>query len=261
MDKTVIVTMLDHDEASAKSLYETVSRYAKTVKGFLWVDDLDKMAWREIGREIVEPGVACWVVSGKPGQFARSETRFGLAMCAIALQARRGAGFPILLVPDGELDPETLPTPLRGAEIVPPAQLGAKVAARSNMPVPRIARDYTLNVIGMPGIGLWLEVGPAPDGEPWTGAMLGVAGTEADIDFHGVGVSGQLPEKTTLEYPMQGLKLDLDGREYTAWAVQNTLPPGHSYFARITGRPDSVVFGELGEDMDSEETDVYRLEL
>jgi hypothetical protein len=52
-----------------------------------------------------------------------------------------------------------------------------------------------------------------------------------------------LPAKTVLNYPMEGLKLEVGGNEYTAWAAQNELDAETSYFVKVEGFPESIVFG------------------
>jgi hypothetical protein len=42
---------------------------------------------------------------------------------------------------------------------------------------------------------------------------------------------------------MKGLKLTLGEKEYTAWAVQNSIDGNHSYYVRVQGILESVVFG------------------
>lgn len=71
-------------------------------------------------------------------------------------------------------------------------------------------------------------------------------------------IRSRLPQTAVLEYPMQGLKLTLGDREYTAWAVQNRIDPEASYFVKFSGEPDAVIFGPLGE---GDDADVFVLDL
>jgi hypothetical protein len=86
--------------------------------------------------------------------------------------------------------------------------------------------------------------------------MFGVAGGE--ITAHGVGPKGTIPERTTLEYPMQGMKLQMSDTEYTAWAVKNKLTSADSYFLSIKNNPGSIIFGPMTE---NESADVFSLRL
>jgi hypothetical protein len=41
---------------------------------------------------------------------------------------------------------------------------------------------------------------------------------------------------------MEGLKLEMGGKEYTAWAAQNELDSETSYFIKVEGSPESIIF-------------------
>ena len=114
------------------------------------------------------------------------------------------------------------------------------MVAKANTPIQKIDTEYRINIHAHPHFGVWFEIGPISDNN-WDGALLGVCG--AEIDSHGVGNAEKLPEKTILEYQMKGLKLTLGEKEYTAWAVKNTIDGSHSYYVRIQGIPESIVFG------------------
>ena len=192
--------------------------------------------------------VALWIILGKADQYEIPTILQGLSMLALSVQHRRGVGFPILLVSTkGDIDATRLPTPLKGAEILPAALagLGPKIVVLANKPVPSVPTGYRLNIHAIHGIGLWFEVGPAEGGLDWPGAMFGVHG--AEIDFHGVGPADGVPEKAVLEYPIQGMKVLLGEDEFVAWAVQNHLSGGSSYYVRLKGTPDKIIFSALSE--------------
>jgi hypothetical protein len=172
--------------------------------------------------------------------------------------AEKGQGFPLIFAPiadvPADFDPPTL---LKGAEVIPlsSASLGVKAVSFANTPMKKIETDYHLNVHGLPGIGLWLEAGPGASFE-WQGAMFGVHGGE--IDFHGVGPANGVPERAVLEYAQKGLKVQLGGDEFVAWAVQNRLDPGTSYYVRVQGTPDKLLFGPYAQ---TEEAEVHVVKL
>jgi len=256
MKKSAFITALEKDETQAKTLFQTVQRYGLETGGHFWVDDLEEMAWSAVTPELLKPENSLWVISGSEESFRKPSYRFGLSLLALMLLDRRGYGFPILVVPQsGTITADDLPTPLKGADIVPPASLGAKVAAKANIPIKSIHADYTLRLYPIPKLGLWFEVGPA-QGHSWSGALFGVAGGE--ITAQGVGPSGKLPEKAVLEYPMQGLKIQSGETEFTAWAVKNTLEEGQSHYVRVKGEPEAIMFGELPE---GDDADVYRMQV
>lgn len=250
MAKNVFISILEKDEAKGKGLFTTVTRYGLSVNGHFWSDNLEKMEWAGPIPEMEKKEVGVWLIKGSKASYENPDIRFGLSLLAAAVQARRGHGFPILLIcDDGDLVVNSLPTSLRGADVVDEAKLGAKLAAKANMPIKKIAPEYRFDLYPLPSLGLWVEVGPAP-GHAWKGALLGVNGGE--IAAHGVGPAGQLPEKCVLNYPMQGLKLDLGGNEYFGWAVKNELSEGESYYVKVTGTPDSFLLGEFPEGDDAE---------
>jgi hypothetical protein len=107
---------------------------------------------------------------------------------------------------------------------------------------------YTLDMVGNEQLGQWLQVQPTGDG--WPGVIFGVDAGE--IVFQAVGPAGQLPEKATLNYAMQGLKLELGGVEYTAWAAQNEVTAESAYFVKVNGTPKTLLFGPYAEDSEAE---------
>jgi len=57
---------------------------------------------------------------------------------------------------------------------------------------------------------------------------------------------------------MKGLKLDLGEKEYIAWAAQNELNPETSYFIKVDGFPESILFGPYSTE---EAADVFVIDL
>ncbi len=251
--KRVWITALDKEQEEVQKLMLLLKKYGLGAEGHFWVDDLPRMAWDSALEMLLPKDVALWIVMGKAGRFATPTIRQGLSLLALSVQHRRGVGFPMLLVPtEGQLDATKLPTPFKGADILPSslAGFGPKVVALVNRPVPSIGAGYRLNIHALHGIGLWFEVGPAKDGLEWPGAMFGVRG--AEIDFHGVGPADGIPERTVLEYALKGMKLRLGDDEFNAWAAQNRLPGDSSYYVRVQGTPEKIVFGPFAEGDEAE---------
>ncbi len=249
--KKIWITALDRDFEAVQKLMTTLKSYGLDAGGHFWVDDIKRMSWTAPLEELQAKETALWIIMGLPDQFKASTIRFGLSMIAVSIQFRKGVGFPIMVLTEGELPADSLPTPLKGAEIhllTGPA-LGATVTARASMPVKGIETGYHFNVHGLPDIGLWFEIGPA-GALDWQGALFGVHG--AEIDFHGVGQAGGIPERAVLEYPVKGMKIKLGDREFTAWAVQNRLDGASSYYIRVQGEPDTIIFGPYTGDDEAE---------
>jgi hypothetical protein len=256
--KKIWITSLPKDEKQIGPIMGLAKQYGLEVQGHFWVDDLKKMAWLAPKDNLVDPETSLWVIVGSQKDIGADTVCTGVALLALAVQAKKGNGFPILWVnTEGEIDLEKLPTPLRGIEIIDASSpsLGAKLVARANTPPQKITLEYRLDLHANPGLGLWVEIGPAK-GLEWTGALLGVQ--DGEIGSQGVGNAGKLPEKAVLEYPVKGLKLQLQDKEYTAWAVQNKLDEQSSYFVRVDGTPKSILFGAYSQD---EEADFYIIDL
>jgi hypothetical protein len=254
MTKSIWATILEKDEAKGKALFEAIHRYGLNVNGHFWVDDLEKMQWAGAFSEISRPETAVWVIRGTQASFADENRRYGLSMLAAMVQASKGHGFPIVLLCDGgAVAPDTLPTPLKGAVVLADdASLMPKLVAKANTPVPAVAVQYHLDIHPLPGLGQWFEVGPAK-GHSWAGAIFGTGGAGgAEVDAHGVGPRGSVPEKAVLEYPMKGVKFAMGESAFDAWAVKNALDEGSSYYLRVKGYPKAVAFGALPEGDEAE---------
>ncbi|RJR33223.1 MAG: hypothetical protein C4576_28435 [Desulfobacteraceae bacterium] len=256
--KKIWITSLVRDEKLVVGLMGTARKYGLDANGHFWLDDLKNMAWQPPGENILDPNTGLWVILGSEKEIQASSVRYGLSMLTLTVQAKKGYGFHILWIcTQGALKTETLPAPLRSAEIIMAADaaIGAKMVARANTPAPRVDLEYRLDIHANPGYGVWLELGPGK-GREWKGSLLGVH--EGDIDAHGVGEAGKLPQKSILEYPVKGMKLSLGGREFVAWAVQNRLEETLSYYARVKGVPKSFLFGQYAQD---EQAEVHVFEL
>ncbi|MFH1139994.1 MAG: hypothetical protein V1816_28265 [Pseudomonadota bacterium] len=254
MKKTAWITVLEKDknQEAAQKLYRTVQTYGLAPAGHFWQDNLEQMAWAAARDDLLKPETGLWIILGAAEAFKTETIGYGLAMLALGVQAQKSHGFPLLIaLTAGRLDPGELPTPLKGADIVPAAgaSLGAKIAAKANIPPKKIDAEYRLDVFGIQGLGQWFEVGPAA-GHSWNGVMFGV--DIGEINAQGVGPAHKLPEKSTLEYPMKGLKLQLGATEFTANAVRNKLAETDSYYLRVAGNPGSILFGPLAQDEEGE---------
>ncbi|UCE56506.1 MAG: hypothetical protein JSV31_13990 [Desulfobacterales bacterium] len=241
--KTMWVTSLGSSHDPIKKLMSQMKTYGLEVQGHFWKDDLEKMAWMAARDNLMDAKISMWAILGSNDELLAADTLYGLSLLAITAQAQRGLHFPIIILQtEGELiSSEQLSTPLKGAEMmsVSDAGLGAKLVAKVHKPPKSVSSEYHMDIYGNEQIGQWFEV--RPENSNWPGVMFGVAG--AEIAFHAVGPSGSLPAKTVLNYPMEGLKLEMGGKEYTAWAARNELNADTSYFVKVEGSPESIIFG------------------
>lgn len=259
MSKSVWISMIKNDEASAQAVYKMVSAYGLGVSGHFWKDDLENLAWSGATDEIAANATGLWLIVGDAADFTPSVIQ-GLSLLALAVRTQKAGQIPMMIMTDAPAAlTEKLPVPLAGAGVFAadnPA-LGAKITAKANLPVKPLASEYRLHVYTPPQVGLWLEAGPA-DGA-WDGAIFGAGGSGAAIEAMGIGPAGQIPQTSTLEYPVRDMSLALGDREFTAWAARNTVSAAESVYVRVKGPPDALLFGPFDPEADA--LDVYKLSL
>ncbi|MDA8142344.1 MAG: hypothetical protein M0036_27165, partial [Desulfobacteraceae bacterium] len=215
-------------------------------------------AWLWPKEEICKPQCAFWVILGSREALLKPETRFGLSLLAFCVHAKRGLGFPIVVLQTegASLAAAELPTALQRALILPAGDAGtpAKLVAKAHAKAADLPSAYYLDMVGNPHFGQWFEIRPAAG--TWPGVIFGV--DEGEISFQAVGPSGELPKTSTLNYPMQGLKIEVDGKNFSAWAVRNEVGNGSSYYVKVSGAPANLLFGAFSEESEAE---MYRVAL
>lgn len=257
MRKSVWITMIKKDEARAQAIYKTVSEYGLGVEGHFWRDDLENMEWSGAIPEIAKNQTGLWMIVGDTGDFTDSIVQ-GLSLLSLAVTAQKGGRIPVMILADNpETVTEKLPLPLAGAQVFEPENpaLGAKMTAKANLPPKTVESEYRLNVHALPKVGLWLEAGPTAG--DWAGVLFGAQA--ATIDAMGIGPAGEIPERSTLEYPLRDMKLTAGDREFTAWAANNTISSKESVYVRIKENPAAFLFGPF--DAETQELVAYTLPL
>ncbi len=252
---SVLLTLLDRDEPLARSLGGEISRLGADVQAHFWNDRPDAQVLSQVMQEVCSPGLGAWVVAGSRASFT-PQAMAALSLCVIAARHARlqldRPDLPVVFSPSG-VEKLDLPTPLAGAQVVLRG-LGAKVIAAAHTSRRSAPAPYRLNVLALHGLGLWLEAGPA--GDPWEGALMGTRGCSPD--HHGVGQAGVIPQRCTLRHPVRGMKLQASSGEFTAWGTGNTLTAAESYFVRLDGLPEALLFGPFPGD---DAPDLYVLDL
>jgi len=252
MMKKIWITSLPKDEEKVQRLMAILKPYGMGIDGHFWMDDLKNMTWSNATESIMHKDVALWIIIADKASLEKNTIRKGLSMLAMIVQHGKGSGFHILVLGDDKnITAKDLPVLLKSADIISLTSptLGAKVVALANMPVPRVDTGYRLTIHPVAGIGHWFEVGPS-SGLQWNGVMFGV--TNAEITFHGVGPTDGIPERAVLEYAMKGIQIKLGDEEFTAWAVQNLIDDKSSYYIRVDGVPDKILFGPYTSENDAE---------
>ncbi len=256
--KAIWLSSMEKDEATVQKMMAQFKKYGLQLQGHFWQNDNAKMAWLGAREELVGDPVGMWVILAGREALENPDLRYGLSMLALTVQARKGVAFPtVILQADGApITSDELPTPLKRAIVLPADDPGtpAKVVAKVHAKMPDLPAAYYLDMVGNEQLGQWLEV--RPTGDAWPGVIFGVDGGE--IVFQAVGAPGQLPKKATLNYAMQGLKLEMGGTEFTAWAAQNEVSANNAYYVKVNGCPKSLLFGPYAEDTEAE---LYRVHL
>jgi len=256
--KKIWVTSLGSSQEPVNQLISQMKTYGVEVQGHFWKDDLKKMAWMAAREDLLDTNISMWGILGSDKELLAPDALYGLSLLAITVQAQRGLHFPIMILQTGGelVSSEQLSTPLKGADVlsVSGGSIGAKLVAKVHATSKPLSADYRLDIYGNEQIGQWFEVQPVQSS--WPGVMFGVTG--AELTFHAVGPTGSLPKKTVLNYPMQGLKLEMGDKKYTAWATQNELNAETSYFVKVEGCTESILFGPFSTE---KEVDVFVVRL
>lgn len=259
--KKVWVTWMPAEETAytPQHIVGLLGKYGLEVAGSKWVDDLQRMAWLDLETTLLDPSKAdLWLIASDDTSLQKSSNRYALSLITAAVQEERGERFPILsLGLETALNSATMPTFLRSVPCLHATDQGwpAKVVAAAFTPPKGAFFDFRFGVRAHPLFGQWFEVGPRT--EQWRGAMFGVTG-DGTITHHAVGPKTQVPERTILEYQIQGMQVQIGTTTFTAWSVQNILGPEDSYYVRVEGSPQKIIVGgHAGED----QAEVFILEL
>lgn len=240
--KKLFITMLEDDSALGGTIAREAAKYGVETCGVTWREEPGKPVWGDVAAMILKEGCDGWLLAGKGEVWnADAARRAHISLAAVKAANLMGDAFSFFSMIEPE--PAALPTPFTGAAAVTAAKLGVRLAAKLGLGK-RDAPDYFLDVHPLPmGDGVVVELG-APKGGEWAGALLATAGA-GEISHHTVGPRGTVPERGIVEYAMKGVKLESGGRDYTGWALANKLDDGTSYFVRITGETEGLLFGPL----------------
>jgi len=251
--KTVWISALSKNQPRVAAVSEHLKRYGLQAKGHFWTDEPDKLAWRTALASMLEARADLWLILADNTEMAKTSVRYGLSLLSTALQASRGPGFPIMILWDAPPS-VALPPILQAATALEEAapSWAAKIVAKANIAGKAPVLDYRFEVGGDERLGQWFEIGPRTGN--WDGVVFGVTGADVEINFQAVGPQGGLPEKTVIEFAQQGLTLQVGEREFSAWAVRNNVDSANSYYARVKGRPEAILFMPYADESECEAT-------
>lgn len=246
-EKCAWIINLGQDDAPAQAAAAQLAAYGLAPKGQKWPKG-EENAWMASAQEAAHQNAAVVVLVGPAAELTDPTVRGELALFRLALQTHRRAPVNgLALLSDAQASAPASPRIgilddwLGSAD----ARWPARAVARAHAPVAP-AWPIRLGLHAQERLGAWLEVHPLP-GQASPGACVGVSGPGAAINFHAVGPAGALPERSTNEYELQGLKFNIGELAFEAWALQNSIADDHSYFVRIEGLPDHLAIGALPE--------------
>lgn len=242
------------EDGRLQGLIAALGKAGLAVDGTPWNRDLAQVGWLDTAQRLADGASAdLWLIAGDLVDFQERSVRYGLSLAQAAMQSKRAQPLPTVAAAlDGAPQPDLLPALLQHAQRLSPpwSGWGAQiVAAALRGARPTAGAGLRLNVIAHPSLGQWFEIGP-PAGTRWQGALFGI--DEGEITHQGVGPSGVLPERCTLEYPSQGIRAQALGRAFDCWAIRNALDEGQSHFVRVIGAPSHLLLGELPEGDEAE---------
>lgn len=221
-----------------------LGQYGLETAGNMWVDDLDRMAWHGLSTTLLDTSQAdLWLLAADAKSLATPSNRYALSLLAATIREGRGEAFPIICLGlEGAPDPATLPTLTRTFQCLTATEQNwpARVVSLAFSPQAVGQLDCRFGIRAEPLLGQWFEVGPRD--EDWAGVMFGVT-EEGTITHQAVGPKGQLPERTVLEYPIEGMQAQVGDSTFTAWSVQNRVSPEDSYYVKVDGYPARLIIG------------------
>lgn len=244
--KKVWVTWLPgkEDENELQTTIKELQMVGLEVSGAPWVDELEKSGWTELADILsADDSPDLWLVAGRESDFNLVRNRYALSLMSASLAQTN----PLLKVFTRTIDQSTtvaLPDLCSNWQSLEGPGWNAKVVAAAYTSASTLfTLDCHISVIAHSAIGQWFEIGPKTDDEPWSGAMFGVSGEGAEIGFQAVGDRGQLPEKSVNEFASKGIEAEIGEDQYIACSLQNNITSTQSYYVKVQGVPNKIMFG------------------
>lgn len=253
IQKNIVLTSLENNETLIRSIGQQIADNALNVIATTWQDSSDCIGLTI--KELLSSNAALWIILGDNKTFENPQTRAAISLIYLAvLQQRDYKILPILFSPNQDEQSFTPPNIFRSAEIQNATNICKnKVAAKAfilaskshnEQFLQQSENNYRFNVICPTGLGLWLEIGSTK--HSWKGILLGTCGNDSEPVAHGVGVKSVIPQKSTLNYPVKGMQLEMSSqKKFIAWGCQNELTPDVSYFVKLSNIPTDVIFSEF----------------
>jgi len=253
--KKILLTLFDEKSQNVgANIISQLKKYGLDVNAHLYIDDTKNLSFIHIKNELLSSDISLWAIVFDEKIYEPSVC-YAFSLLSIYCQTTINCPVVLLYKDNTSILFDKFTTSLSLIDKIPLLpNFGSKIVAKIYKNKPS-AIDYRLNFWGNEQIGQWLEIGPT--NVEWNGAMFGI--NKGRILFQAVGKKGGLPEKSILNYPLQDMRFTIGKIEFTGWALQNVIRPDCSYYIKIDGFPDLMVFGPFsGSD---ENVDAYSIEL
>lgn len=257
MQKILFTSLQTSRDEAEQLAYPLFKNYGMDIDIHSWKTFPEEFAWAEVLEIITSGKYGMWVPILSRSSLDDPEYCYMLSAALLGIKSAMGNDFSAALVglmSENDIN-KPLPFLLRFLPFFEAglSTLGPKLIALYHKKNRFINEEYRLGLHGNKHIGQWFEVGPVA--KIWKGITFGVC-EGSEILFQAVGPVGRLPEKSTLHYPMQGIKLKLGNKNYSAWAVKNDLGDDSSCYIKVKGEPKSIVFSPF---MDEDEVEMYQI--
>ena len=262
--KNIWITSLSDEPALIKEVGAVLQRYGMRGQAHVWQDNLEKHYPQICLEQLQTQSPDAWLILGRESELQQASVRYGISLisASLACQSRPPALF--FLSPRKLSEQQALPDLCQQLSAtmlsLDATNWAAKIVATLARPSTASDSPVRLRVWGNEQIGQWLEL--SPETQAWQGMIFGVSGQigtkPAAVSFQAVGPRGGLPQKTTLEFAQQGLEIQASERNFSAWALRNPIALGNSYFCRIDGHPEQILFMPYS---DAEQADATIVEL
>jgi hypothetical protein len=238
--KKLWVSALSKDEQRIARFNNALHRYGFDIAGHIWLDEPEKLAWRAAYDEFQKRKTNYWLILADEVSLKTPGIVYALNLMSYSMRRDLNDVLPVIIMGQESLR-QKLPNALKNVKIIDDNMAGweAKLVANTLRAPAADPMPYRIDVYGDEKIGQWFEIGPTLD--VWSGVIFGASGKDVSLTFHAVGTAGKLPEKTTLEYAREGIKLEAAGQAFEANSVRNRIDNNTSYFVRVKGQPESLL--------------------
>lgn len=191
--------------------------------------------WMQLMPILNDASLQAWVFAGRPADITE-ELLSQVSMLTLGMSRPTPPVTAFVLLGSGE-EP-AFPDLLDHVRVFHGnASFAPRLAAARLKPMCMLPRPFHIRAHVDPFIGQWLEIGPL-ENETWDGFMAGVV--DAEVTAFGIGLRGNLPQKSVLHHPQSGIKGEWGDLRFSACAAKNSMTSDMACYMRVEGCPRIV---------------------